>query len=63
MALVGQSSLLEVLKKKMRTMKDDLEAAKELNDATNIRLTDELRRREEVKAKKRFFLPSNLIVI
>ena len=43
-----QGTLLEVLKKKMRAMKDELEAAKEIADETQIRLQEEIRRREEV---------------
>jgi hypothetical protein len=40
--------LLEVLKKKMRAMKDELEAAKEAAEEAQSRLQDEIRRREEV---------------
>ena len=46
-----QGSLLEVLKKKMRAMKDELEAAKETTDDTQLRLQEEIRRREEVSLK------------
>ncbi len=43
-----QGTLLEVLKKKMRAMKDELEAAKETTDDYQQRLQEEIRRREEV---------------
>ena len=43
-----QGSLLEVLKKKMRAMKDDLEATKELAEENQHKLQQEIRRREEV---------------
>jgi tropomyosin-1 len=43
-----QGTLLEVLKKKMRAMKDELEAAKETTDDYHQRLQEEIRRREEV---------------
>lgn len=51
MAQVAQGTLLEVLKKKMRAMKDELEAAKEAAEEAQQRLQDELRRREEVRLK------------
>lgn len=43
-----QGNLLEVLKKKMRAMKDDLEAANEEIETLKIRVLEETRRREEV---------------
>ena len=43
-----QGTLLEVLKKKMRAMKDELEASKEAADELQIKLNEEIRRREEV---------------
>jgi len=43
-----QGTLLEVLKKKMRAMKDELEAAKETTDDYHQRLQEEIRKREEV---------------
>ena len=48
MAVNSQSSLLEVLKKKMRAMKDDLESQQELAEERMQKLLQELRRREEV---------------
>lgn len=46
---VQQTSLLEVLKKKMRTLKDDLETALESVNEYKLRAMDETRRREEVR--------------
>lgn len=40
--------LLEVLKKKMRVLKEELEAANEIADEYKIRVAEEIRRREEV---------------
>lgn len=46
---VQQGSLLEVLKKKMRGLKDDLETALETANEYKLRALDETRRREEVR--------------
>lgn len=46
---VQQGSLLEVLKKKMRGLKDDLETALETVNEYKLRALDETRRREEVR--------------
>lgn len=43
-----QGNLLEVLKKKMRAMKDELEQANEENETLKLRVLEETRRREEV---------------
>lgn len=48
MSAVQQGTLLEVLKKKMRAMKDELETAKEQAEDAQSRVMDEVRRREEV---------------
>lgn len=46
----NQGSLLEVLKKKMRTMKEDLEVTREEADENLHKYQTEVRRREEVSA-------------
>lgn len=51
MSAVQQGTLLEVLKKKMRAMKDELETAKEQAEDAQSRVMDEIRRREEVSGK------------
>ena len=43
-----QGSLLEILKKKMRAMKDDLEATKDQAEENMHKLQLEIKRREEV---------------
>lgn len=48
MSAVQQGTLLEVLKKKMRAMKDELETAKEQAEDAQSRVMEEIRRREEV---------------
>ncbi|GFW71621.1 hypothetical protein TNCV_2548351 [Trichonephila clavipes] len=48
MTTLQQSTLLEVLKKKMRSMKEELEVAKEAAEEAQARLQEEIRRREEV---------------
>ncbi len=50
----AQGSLLEVLKKKMRAMKDDLETTREEADENLHKYQTEVRRREEVSS---IFLP------
>lgn len=49
MTQVPQGTLLEVLKKKMRALKDELEQALEQVDEYKIRVLEETRRREEVR--------------
>ncbi len=49
MTTIQQGTLLEVLKKKMRSMKEELEVAKEAADDAQARLQEEVRRREEVR--------------
>lgn len=49
MTTIQQGTLLEVLKKKMRSMKEELEVAKEAADEAQARLQEEIRRREEVR--------------
>lgn len=51
MSAVQQGTLLEVLKKKMRAMKDELETAKEQAEDAQSRVMDEIRRREEVSGQ------------
>lgn len=46
----NQGSLLDVLKKKMRAMKDELETAREEADENLHKYQTEVRRREEVCA-------------
>lgn len=46
----SQGSILEVLKKKMRAMKEDLEATQELAEERQQKLQVEMRRREEVSS-------------
>lgn len=45
---VSQGSLLEVLKKKMRSLKDELESSNQTADEFKVRVNEEARRREEV---------------
>lgn len=52
MSAVQQGTLLEVLKKKMRAMKDELETAKEQAEDAQSRVMDEIRRREEVSGEQ-----------
>lgn len=49
MTTIQQGTLLEVLKKKMRSMKEELEVAKEAAEEAQARLQEEVRRREEVR--------------
>lgn len=49
MTTIQQGTLLEVLKKKMRSMKEELEVAKEAAEEAQARLQEEIRRREEVR--------------
>jgi len=49
MTQVQQGTLLEVLKKKMRALKDELEQALEQADQFKMRMLEETRRREEVR--------------
>uniref|UniRef100_L7LVU6 Putative tropomyosin n=1 Tax=Rhipicephalus pulchellus TaxID=72859 RepID=L7LVU6_RHIPC len=51
MSAVQQGTLLEVLKKKMRAMKDELETAKEQAEDAQSRVMEEIRRREEAEAE------------
>jgi len=44
----GGGVLLDVLKKKMRALKEELEMAQEMADESKVRVNDEIRRREEV---------------
>ena len=50
MTQVQQGTLLEVLKKKMRALKDELEQALEQADEYKLRMLDETRKREEVSS-------------
>ena len=50
-----QGNLLEVLKKKMRAMKDELEQATDEKETLNLRVLEETRRREEVGTRFRPF--------
>lgn len=43
-----QGTMLDILKKKMRQMKDDLDTTKEEAEETLNKLQQEIRRREEV---------------
>lgn len=52
MTTIQQGTLLEVLKKKMRSMKEELEVAKEAAEEAQARLQEEIRRREEVNSNK-----------
>lgn len=51
------SGLMEVLKKRMRVMKEELDAALELADSYKIRVADETKRREEVSGSLRSWPP------
>ncbi|KAF8786325.1 Tropomyosin like protein [Argiope bruennichi] len=51
MTTLQQSTLLEVLKKKMRSMKEELEVAKEAAEDAQARLQEEIRRREESESE------------
>lgn len=51
MTQVQQGTLLEVLKKKMRALKDELEQALEQADEYKMRLMEETRKREEVRTR------------
>lgn len=51
MTTLQQGTLLEVLKKKMRGMKEELELAKEAADDSQSRLQEEIRRREEAEGE------------
>ena len=53
MTQVQQGTLLEVLKKKMRALKDELEQALEQADEYKMRMLEETRRREEVRHRIR----------
>lgn len=47
-ALPAGTNVLDVLKKKMRSMKDELDHAKEVYEESSIEYSKEKRRREEV---------------
>lgn len=51
MTQVSQGTLLEVLKKKMRALKDELEQALEQADEFKMKMLEETRRREEVSLR------------
>lgn len=57
MSKFPQGEILDVLKKKMRAMKDELEQSNELSDERLARLNDEIKKREKV----RFFLSLSLL--
>lgn len=49
MAKFAQGEILDVLKKKMRSMKEELEQAREQGDERLAMHTDELKKREKVR--------------
>lgn len=51
--MANQGSLLDVLKKKMRSMKEDLESSQELAQENHQKFIIEKRRREEVSFPKK----------
>lgn len=53
--MANQGSLLDVLKKKMRSMKEDLEASHEAAQENHQKYLVEKRRREEVSFSNKFF--------
>lgn len=57
MTQVQQGTLLEVLKKKMRALKDELEQALEQADEFKLRMLEETRKREEVSSCSSSLLP------
>lgn len=57
MTQVQQGTLLEVLKKKMRALKDELEQALEQADEFKGRVQEETRKREEVRSPVLFLFP------
>lgn len=57
MTQVQQGTLLEVLKKKMRALKDELEQALEQADTFKLRVLEETRKREEVRLAVHHPLP------
>jgi uncharacterized membrane protein (DUF106 family) len=59
MTQVQQGTLLEVLKKKMRALKDELEQALEQADEYKLRMMDETRKREEVSSSSESLLSSH----
>lgn len=59
--MAGQGTLLDILKKKMRSMKEELEATQESAQESLQKLQQELRRREEVSFSL-FSVPIRLII-
>ena len=51
MSKFAQGEILDVLKKKMRTMKDELEQAREQSEERQLQLSEEIKKREKVRPK------------